>query len=178
MNNQLREKIHKAKEGDKNSMVELVNDFNPLITKYSYKLKYEDAKPDLILFFIECINSFPIEKFYFENSEYAILSYINKSITFKYYKLCKINSKNLLEYIDQDQIENSFLSNFDLININLEISDSFKYLTNLQKKIIVLKYYYGYSDSEISVITQTSRQSVNRVKNRALEKLKIYWKIN
>ena len=49
--------ISNAKDGNKNSMLELLNKFKPLIKKYSYMLNYEDAENDLILSMINILES-------------------------------------------------------------------------------------------------------------------------
>lgn len=45
----------------------------------------------------------------------------------------------------------------------------FLHLTELQRKIILLKYIYGYSDQEIANRLKISRQAVNRAKNRGVK---------
>ncbi|HAQ41984.1 MAG TPA: hypothetical protein DCM73_14895 [Clostridiales bacterium] len=50
--------------------------------------------------------------------------------------------------------------------------DYFSFLTELQKKIIVYRYIYGYSSQEIAQKLKVSRQAVNRTKNRAIKVIK------
>ena len=45
-------------------------------------------------------------------------------------------------------------------------------LTALQRKVLVIRYLYGYSDAEIADQLHISRQAVNRAKNRAVAVLK------
>lgn len=52
---------------------------------------------------------------------------------------------------------------------------SFLYqLPSEQKEILVLKYYYGYIEQEIGDKMHISRQAVNKQKNQALKKLKLF----
>lgn len=45
-------------------------------------------------------------------------------------------------------------------------------LTKKEKTVIILKYFYEYSDVEIANIFGVSRQAINKTKNRALNKMK------
>ncbi|KAA8666397.1 sigma factor-like helix-turn-helix DNA-binding protein [Clostridium sp. HV4-5-A1G] len=40
------------------------------------------------------------------------------------------------------------------------------------KKVIIKKFFYGFTDTEIGKQLSISRQAVNRLKNRALERLR------
>lgn len=55
---------------------------------------------------------------------------------------------------------------------NLILSEFLLLLTKKQNQVIVYKYFYGYSDSEISTYLHISRQEVNRLKTRGLLELK------
>ncbi len=48
-----------AKYGDRDAALKMIQQFQPLLQKYSRKLGYEDAYNDLILFFIELISKIP-----------------------------------------------------------------------------------------------------------------------
>ena len=54
------------------------------------------------------------------------------------------------------------------------LKDALKYLTPKQRTVITLKYIYDYSDAEIALNLNISRQAVNRIKNRAIEVLREY----
>ena len=81
--------ISEAKDGNKNSMLEILNKFKPLIKKYSYKMNYEDAENDLILSMIQLIYDMP----YLNNDGHAV-NYINQSIYNAYIKYIKLQIKN------------------------------------------------------------------------------------
>lgn len=51
--------ILKAKSGDRNAMMEIIERFTPIIKKYSYKLNYEDTEQDLILNLIQAVYKMP-----------------------------------------------------------------------------------------------------------------------
>jgi len=55
--------IVEYQNGNNEHVEELIEKFSPLLKKYAYKLKYEDALSDLILIFIETLNKIPMERF-------------------------------------------------------------------------------------------------------------------
>ncbi|WP_055669804.1 sigma-70 family RNA polymerase sigma factor [Desnuesiella massiliensis] len=164
------ESITLCKNGHKNILLELIDAFSPLINKYSRLLIYEDAKSDLILFFIELIYKFPIDNKIFIKDEYVV-SYISKAIKNKYIHLSKKKvsiEKNEVE-LNLDIANNFFYNNS--IDDKLYISDLFQYLTKKEKDVLILKYIKGYSDAEISKLYKISRQAVNKTKNKAFNKI-------
>lgn len=54
-------KVKKFQEEDTDDRVllKLLDEFNPLIKKYSFLLNYEDAKSELTLAFIETLKKYP-----------------------------------------------------------------------------------------------------------------------
>ena len=74
----LTERILKAKS-EKDEMLSLLRQFDPLLKKYAHELRYEDAYNDLQLCFIELIERIKIEGFIGKGEEY-LLSYIRKSV--------------------------------------------------------------------------------------------------
>ena len=54
----------------------------------------------------------------------------------------------------------------------VELREMLTGLTALQRKVLVIRYLYGYSDAEIADQLHISRQAVNRAKNRAVAVLK------
>lgn len=51
--------IVSAKDKNKDSLMEIINKFRPLIKKQAYALNYEDAENDLIVDMIELIYNMP-----------------------------------------------------------------------------------------------------------------------
>lgn len=56
MENNLNKLISEAQRGNKDSYIILINQFNPIIKKYSRKLGYDRADTDLIIWLIKTIN--------------------------------------------------------------------------------------------------------------------------
>lgn len=89
----LYDQIALAQNGDKSVMFALIEQFNPLITKYSKLLNTEDAFEDMRLVFIELVMGLKLDKLR-SHSDGVIVSYITKTIRSKY--IAK-NKRNRLE---------------------------------------------------------------------------------
>lgn len=59
-----------------------------------------------------------------------------------------------------------------LTNINLE--KGYNLLTLREKKIISLYYLEGYKDEEIAVVYDLTRQAINYIRKKGINKLKIF----
>ena len=57
----------------------------------------------------------------------------------------------------------------------IELEQFCSFLTKLQKQILIAEYVYGYSDAEFSRKLHTTRQAVNRTKNRAIDMLRNFY---
>ncbi|AWI03546.1 hypothetical protein [Clostridium drakei] len=62
MKNKLALLIKSSQNGNKDSTLEIIIRFMPLIKSYSKKLKYDGSDTDLIIRLIEVINKFPLLK--------------------------------------------------------------------------------------------------------------------
>ncbi len=79
---------------DQESMYSLIQQFEPLINKYSKLLYYEQAKTDIIICFIKVIKKMPDL-----DTAPKVVRYISKSIRNTYIKLSKERNKNLMSYL-------------------------------------------------------------------------------
>ena len=75
----LRDLVKKAQENDKEAMLKLIEQFAPLLRKYSRKLNYEDSYEEMTLFFIELIKSLRLDKLSC-TEDGVITAYINVSV--------------------------------------------------------------------------------------------------
>ena len=64
MSKEIIDKVKKYREGDNNSLIEIITLFNPVLSKYSILVDGEDTKQDLIIHLIKVLNT---AKFYDEN---------------------------------------------------------------------------------------------------------------
>jgi len=159
-----------AQLGDEESILKLYYKFLPKIKKCSRNLNYETAETDIVIRFLEFIKN---TNFSALNSKCdgAVVNYTNKFFVNTYLNLLQ-TQKTKIQYVYLDD-ENTFVKDVPYYD---EIDDFenvyLSYLTELQRKIIILKYVFGYSDNEIAKILQISRQAVNRTKNRGLDTIK------
>lgn len=163
--------VYHAQKGKSLSITYLIEKFDPLILKYSKLLNDDDGKQDMVLSFLEILYSIPLDKFPSFNRDYAILNYIKIPIKNKYIYLSKRKCKIYKAEVFNEMHEEASNRYFENEN-RIEILNTLSVLTKKQREIILLEYYYCYSEAEIAGILHTSRQSVNRLENRALFMLK------
>lgn len=161
--------ISEVKDGNKNSMLEILNKFKPLIKKYSYMMNYEDAENDLILSMIQLVNDMP----YLNNDGQAV-NYINQSIYNAYIKYIKLQiKKRENEYLyDTEEIKNISMLYDGFSETDVDLQCAMEQLSKNQRNVIILKFMYMMPDKEIMEKLKLSRQSVYKNKVKGLEKLK------
>lgn len=159
-----------AQLGDEESILKLYNKFIPKIRKCARLLNYETAETDITIRFLEFIKNTNFNALN-SKSDGAVVNYTNKFFNNAYLNLLRTHmSKIKYVYLDD---ENTFTNDIPYYDKRDDLEDAYlSYLTELQKKIIILKYVYGYSDDEIAKDLQISRQAVNRTKNRGLDTIK------
>lgn len=154
--------IKKAQSGNKNCILQIIEKFKPLVKKYSRKLKYDGSDSDLVIALIEIINCIPIHK----NSKF------NED---KYIQLSKRN-ENIIK--KETELDLNIISNYEaiqdlnLIDTSIFINNLINKLSSYHKYIITKIFMYNISESDLAKELNISRQSVNRAKNRALDKLR------
>lgn len=155
------------KQNKTDGLIILISKFEPLFFKYSHKLKEsEDIKSELILYFIELMNSITKKNIEFKEDKYFI-SYINTSIKRKFINLSKKeqiyiqkNNYNFFDYNITDNTNNIFF--YELV----------RNLKPKEQKILKLKFIYNYKNSEIAKLLNVSRQNVQICLKRSFKKLK------
>ena len=168
MNNRILKKVVSYRKGNNESLLEIIEVFNPLLSKYSRLLDGEDTRQDLIIHLISVIS-----KINLHNKELCkdkvIVSYIAKSIRNEYIKLSKKKNKIIL---NESELNLDIEVAYDGFESEFELLDIFKILSEKEAYIMKLLYVYCLSVSEISAFMNISRQAVNQTKNRALKKIK------
>lgn len=173
----LYELVKTAQNNNDESIMLMLNKFNPLIKKYSRSLNYDGAYSDLVINLIEIIRCIPILKNESMQKEACIVAYIANSLRYKYIQLSKKYSEiykmevelneQILGSKSDDNIENHIL-----INMLLDK------LPELQRKVLIEKFIKDHTDVEIANNLHISRQAVNKTKNRGLKNLKKYLTLN
>ena len=173
MMNELYVSIQQAQK-DPSQMEALIEKFHPLILKYARhlnKTERDDAIQDMIVAFILIIKKMDLNNFPQEASEKYLLSYIQKAMYTRFLDLSKRQTQIITMDIDDlvyvERVDDA-LSPSEMMKLREMLTG----LTALQRKVLVIRYLYGYSDAEIADQLHISRQAVNRAKNRAVAVLK------
>lgn len=168
MNNSIFKRVVSYRKGDNEALLEIIEVFNPLLSKYSRLLDGEDTRQDLIIHLISVTS-----KINLHNKEFCkdkvIVSYIAKSIRNEYIKLSKKKNKTIL---NESELNLDIEVAYDGFESEFELLDFFKILSEKEAYIMKLIYVYYLSVSEVSDYMKISRQAVNQAKNRALKKIK------
>ena len=91
----------------------------------------------------------------------------------KYYAVCirneflRLRKENAKKIVFQH-----FSDRFANLESTLEVRDLFEKLTKKESQVLRLHYIGGYSIDDIGKICKTSRQAINKTKNRGLAKLR------
>jgi len=176
------ESVRKARCQDEEALLLLINMYDPLLKKYAYLCKYEDAYNDLQLFFIDLI----LHKINLEN-----LNSTDDRVFSVYFKRAVHN-----EYILQSKRNSNYRRSgvlgtddeYDLVTVVLDESggyeddlsslafDELKDILNEKEYALISSLYNdGLSIVEIAEKQKVSRQHINQMKSRALSKVSKYY---
>ena len=172
MNNRVLKQYIKSFKNQKTEVFPLIlRGFERLINHYARLLGNSDDTQELNLFFIELLFRIETEKFASDGSN-SLSRYIAVSLKNKYIEIsrqsCKHKAQTLPFY------ESFYLTETDLEE-RFETAEMLEMLSQKQRLVIIFKYFYQYSDIEISKLMGISRQAVNNLKNRALETLRLLY---
>ncbi|MBU3109837.1 sigma-70 family RNA polymerase sigma factor [Clostridium gasigenes] len=165
------DKVNRAKDGDSKSWEEIIDIFNPIMNKYARLLCGEDTKQDLIIFLIKLINKIGGDNSNFLEDK-VILGYISKSIKHEYIRLSKQYSKYSIKKIELN-LDLDLELELDDDNSLIEVLDLLNVLTDKQKEVIKFIFIDCNNINEVATYMNISRQAVNQIKNRALNKLRM-----
>ncbi len=164
--------ITRFKAGDPAAYCRLFEGFEALLRLYAYRLSGEDSFQELSLFLIELFYKIDLSSFK-SCKEDGLNRYICVSLKHKYIALSKQEQR--LKKEKNPYCEATDFENRDLIE-NARLKEALATLTAPQRKVIVYKYVYQFTDAEIGDMLKISRQAINKTKNRAFKTLKGYYK--
>ena len=173
MGNELMNLILKSKQGDKNAILEIINNFMPLIKKYSRKLLYDGADSDLIIALIKILKAYPIYKNNKVSKECKIVSYIAISVRHEYIRLSKKNYKIMTTEIELNEAIYLIQTDNDIGSM-LFVNELLAKLPTKQGQLLRCLFVNEYSESELALRLTVSRQYINKIKRKALNNLKEY----
>lgn len=165
--------LNRAKNNDKDALYEIIKDFEGTIKKLSNNLYYDEAETDLIIELMSLIKNIDIRKFR-DSSHKQIAKYIHIHLKKRALNLLRNRKKELNYFIE---INYDILSDTSESNIEdtVLISILIKSFPKKQQDIIIMKFIYGLSETDIAKILGISRQAVNKLKNRALNNLRKFF---
>ena len=169
-NSSIKEMILKIRNQDMTVFPLLFDEFKRVIFFFANKSKVEDIEQELILFFMELIYDIDLDKFDFEN-DLPIKKYICVALRNKFIALSKLYRKNEV-YIDNVDIEYFFKEEH---KDNLFIYEALDILSYKQRVVMIYKYIYCYTDVEIGEMLGITRQAVNRIVLRSIDRLRNFY---
>lgn len=169
-NKDLKKLIEEFKKQNMENFSLLYGEFKKLIAYYSSKVQVDDVVEDLTLFFIELLTEIELDRF---NSDFGftLRNYIAVCIRNKYIALSKFQIKQKELRADFFEESMGYSLEFDK---KISIFSALKILPERQRLVLIYKYVYLYTDTEIAQIFNITRQAVNRIKKRALLNLRIF----
>jgi len=170
--------LQSAQSGDSNSMLVLLDQFNPLLKKYTYRLgfNFEDAKQEMILAFITVVMSLKIPDLQ-DVSNKTLVSYIAKSIRNSYISISKKKPSGEVLFGDiSNTVDQNIFHSDDYTAVYLKELQSI--LTEREFNVFLSHYMHDKSIEQIAISFGVSRQSINRIKKHALEKLRNFYNCN
>lgn len=169
------EKIVSAQSGNEPAMLELIEQFSPLLKKYAYLLQTEDALNELTADFIELIKTLKLNSLRSYNDG-VFVNYISNAVRYKYISRSKQQSmeNQTLYWDDFDElVQRKYEPRCVLFDDEAEFIQVIPVgvLSESEFNIIVMIYLQGYSAAGIARAKHITRQAVNQIKRRALKKL-------
>ncbi len=178
MDDSIHKRLMRIRQHDTAALQSLVEQFSPLLKKYAYKLRTEDAFYDLQADFIEMLATFDVKKLH--NTENQVLtSYFDRAVYTDYIRLSRRDRQYTqvhwlecdMSPDDKDLADKRAMvyEQYDA----LLIYDLKRWLTDAEFEIVFLLYFLSVTVHEIAFAKHISSQAVNKTKNRALYKIKM-----
>ena len=172
------EKIRLAKSGDDNAMIEIIEQFTPIIDKYTRLMNYdEDCRSELVLKLIALVkNEIDTEKMQ-NTGDGAIVNYITHAIRHHYIAFSKAFCRKRDNEIVYDR--DIFV---ELLEDNLQTPENMdnglmmemlrSNLTNREYMCVRLIVLEGWTAEQVAARFDVTKQAINQCKIRALAKVK------
>lgn len=177
---QIADKIDCYQKGDPDSALILVRVFTPLLKKYAYMLRTEDAYEDLQCYLLETLKGISIKKLN-NSTNGAIINYVQQAIYHKYISISKAaRMERSVIHIEDLSVSDAlqYDTRFSIADdcSCLLLADMRNILSEKEYQVISLYYFKRHSIAKIAKQMEVSRQAVNQTKNKALRKLEKAWR--
>lgn len=177
------DKIYSVQTGNKRTLLELLEQFRPLLKKYALKLYYEDAYNDLQVRLIEIIKQLSPAKLKDTQDSY-LAAYFKSCIEHEYIKLSQKQKalQNIIPFsaFHQDDDANPSTYFEDKLTPVIDEYPQIEYdfllhiLTQYEADIIICTYYYRYPSKMIARMRHVSAPAICQAKANAIAKLEKY----
>lgn len=161
--------IESIQKEDNSVIKEIIAIFSSQLESYSKKLDGDDTYQDLLVFLFLLIKNLCLEKIN-TKTEQVLLAYISKSLRHEYIRLSRI--RTALRSQETSTYTLPVQPPLDDNTAPTAINDLLGLLRPKEEAIVRLIYFYGFSVQEISLRQHVSRQAINKIKIRALRKLR------
>jgi len=165
-----------AQQGNHQNMLDLIEQFTPLIKKYTYKLQSEDAYQDMVLEFIVLVKKIRIEKLD-NHTDGALVKYIALAMNHAYLRHLRRRTSqrrreiSLETLTEKEMCSITYVTEFDEITMVKQLLNE-NIFTAKEKLILNMIFLEGYTvAADIAEKLGTTRQNINQIKKRALKKL-------
>jgi RNA polymerase sigma factor (sigma-70 family) len=167
--------LKSAQDKDNEAQLFLIEKFSHTIKSFAYKLNYDGADTDLIIFLLELCQTIDLCVFDKIN-EGILVKYIYSSIKHEYIKLSKQNKKYKLNEqlygVDPSEIANNYEAMENVLYSDRFVNELINILTLKEQQVITYIFLLGYSNVEVARVMSISKQAIGKTKKRALQKLK------
>lgn len=161
--------IENYKNGDNEIMLDIINQFSPLIEKYNKKYENEDISSELIITLIKLINSLDIKKFKFDGE---IINYIKIAIKNRYLDIIRQNSKkNEFLFYELDTDISDYNNLYEKLISDIEYERILNTLNSKERLIIDGLYNLQKKEVEIAQELGLSKQNIHNIKKKTLKKI-------
>lgn len=169
-NRELLSIVKEVKNKNMSRFEELLGSFEGLIYYFAGKLGFDDAAQELTVFLIELVYSMSTDCFLSDESE-ELNKYIAVCIRNRYILISKKCGKSASE---ENELRENVGFYVDFEN-SIALKEGMSRLSMRQREAIILRYIYGFSDSQIAERLGITRQAVNRLERRGLKSLRDYF---
>ncbi|MCL2828379.1 MAG: sigma-70 family RNA polymerase sigma factor [Oscillospiraceae bacterium] len=174
----LSDTIRAVQNGDGESLLLLLKQFEPILNKYAWKLNldYDDAKQEMLLVFIALINSMILSSLR-DSSNKALVSYIAKSVHNAYIHISKKNRSSQNETSLEDSGHTWEARHFSSdAYMGVYIAELKTVLTEREFQVFQLHYLEDKPIDDMATKLGVSRQNINQIKLKAIRKLKEFYR--
>lgn len=158
---------------DNKELEALIYRFRPLIRKCGRQLHIEDGEQEMVVAFIELIKRFRPERLRSQDDG-KVVQYIKNAMNYSCFKIYKKHHNPIATIISLEEItvkeEAAYLTGSDQSQ-DMQLDQTFQ-LDLLTEKELFLMFEKSISAAAIARRWGCSRQSVNQIKLKALNKLK------